>query len=391
MRKIVVLAIMGCLILATLHFQPVRAADCYVPSVSYPTIGAAYADSNCTTIYVAAGTYNENLDINRGLILIGAGASSTTINGVSGDTIDVFSIVTISGFTIRGPGTGIHHISDSGVVENNIITGNGAHGMQISSLARQNLIIRNNLIVRNGVDGIYLDNGAIPIITNNTISHNSDDNIDAGSGAEPTLTNNIITFTINDEGIQWHGAQSTYPIYNNDVFGNACDDWMSMNNLTGINGNISQDPLFVNSATNDFHLQKGSPAVNAGRNNAQGISSIDLEGNARISCGTVDMGAYEIQCPNAAEKRPQPPSLLPIASTNISKASSLLTQADSLLSDAKARNLDTATCEKLIDEAKADLAEAKLRLTSPTTANYFALRAAAKLKAALDCLKALIG
>jgi len=39
MRKIVVLAIMGCFILATLHFQPVRAVDCYVPSVSYPTIG----------------------------------------------------------------------------------------------------------------------------------------------------------------------------------------------------------------------------------------------------------------------------------------------------------------------------------------------------------------
>jgi hypothetical protein len=59
-------------------------------------------------------------------------------------------------------------------------------------------------------------------------------------------------------------------------------------------GNIDLDPLFVNLAAGDFHLQPGSPCVNAGLN-ASALSSTDLDGNPRIVGGIVDMGAYEFQ------------------------------------------------------------------------------------------------
>ncbi len=60
--------------------------------------------------------------------------------------------------------------------------------------------------------------------------------------------------------------------------------------------NIAADPLFVNPAAGDYHLQPNSPCINSG-DNASVTAATDLDGNPRISSGTVDMGAYELQNP----------------------------------------------------------------------------------------------
>ena len=67
-------------------------------------------------------------------------------------------------------------------------------------------------------------------------------------------------------------------------------------------GNINADPLFINpqpassapTLSGDYHLQKCSPAINAGNNAAvpMGITT-DLDSSLRIAMVTVDMGAYE--------------------------------------------------------------------------------------------------
>ena len=70
-------------------------------------------------------------------------------------------------------------------------------------------------------------------------------------------------------------------------------------------GNIADDPLFVNAASNDFHLETGSPCFNAGNNDYAGV--LDLDGKPRIIYGTVDMGAFEwgggLYCPFDATPR----------------------------------------------------------------------------------------
>jgi hypothetical protein len=63
---------------------------------------------------------------------------------------------------------------------------------------------------------------------------------------------------------------------------------------SGVGGNISSDPLFVNFAGGDYRLNKESPCVNAGKNLSWSASSLDLAGNRRMAVSRVDMGAYEV-------------------------------------------------------------------------------------------------
>lgn len=60
------------------------------------------------------------------------------------------------------------------------------------------------------------------------------------------------------------------------------------------NGNIADDPRFVDFAGGDFRLRSDSPCINAG-NNAFASLPQDLDRNGRIIGGTVDMGGYEFQ------------------------------------------------------------------------------------------------
>jgi hypothetical protein len=88
-------------------------------------------------------------------------------------------------------------------------------------------------------------------------------------------------------------------------------------------------------------------------------------------------------------KKVQPSPLLPLARNNIAKANGLLSQANDLLSQAKEKNLDTASCEKTVEEARALLEKSMKHLTNPVYANNLALQAIEKLKQAIECLKTL--
>jgi hypothetical protein len=79
-----------------------------------------------------------------------------------------------------------------------------------------------------------------------------------------------------------------------DVFGSQVYNSCSLDLEHGVNGNITNAPLFVDAANGNFQLQSNSPCVNWG-NNLVVSNSTDLAGNPRIVEGVVDMGAYEYQ------------------------------------------------------------------------------------------------
>jgi Immunoglobulin I-set domain/Immunoglobulin domain/PKD domain len=83
----------------------------------------------------------------------------------------------------------------------------------------------------------------------------------------------------------------------------------------GGTGNITNDPAFVDLANGDYHLQAGSPCINAG-NNAYVTIPFDFDGNPRIVGGTVDIGAYEDQARTIAITS-QPANQTNILSQNV--------------------------------------------------------------------------
>ena len=76
------------------------------------------------------------------------------------------------------------------------------------------------------------------------------------------LTNTIIAFSEYGEAIYCDDEGSQVTLTCCDVFGNAGGDWVgSIEDQYGINGNISEDPLFCDPENEDFTLRSDSPCV----------------------------------------------------------------------------------------------------------------------------------
>jgi hypothetical protein len=60
-----------------------------------------------------------------------------------------------------------------------------------------------------------------------------------------------------------------------------------------VTGSLTGDPKFVNTATYDFHLQSGSPAVDAGTNSVSTHVKSDYAGATRPQGTAYDIGAHE--------------------------------------------------------------------------------------------------
>jgi parallel beta-helix repeat protein len=416
--------------------------QCDNPSIPCKTItNAIIYGVDGDTILVAAGYYNESLVINESLSLRGAGANVTTIGSgqtkidVSGSSTNIIT-VNISGFTIKlGTLYGINFYYASGAIENNIIKDHDLDGIRLNNcddvriignlithngwmngprggsgiyVSESNPVIQNNVITGNYNYGVDISSGS-PIITNNTIVNNGPMTTHALSSQTPKgagpdgagivignlgakITNNIVAFNVG-YGIYGFDPDVIIPdITYNDVYGNSSGNYGNMPNPTGTNtnGNISSDPQFGE----DYHLLCSSPAINAGTNSPPGgLPSTDKDGNPRIIGGIVDMGAYETACNVIVRPPPQTISnqMIIVATGNVIKAEKITPEATNLLARAKAKGLDTSTCEKLIEEAQDLISEAKKVTKNPIYANNLALQAMEKLKQATDCLKALLG
>lgn len=195
------------------------------------------------------------------------------------------------------------------MIRKNKVTDNGYSGIQLGGSTTWFLV--NNLVAQNMGNGIMLENDE-HIVCNNTVAYNGDNGIsfmslmagDLGTGpdryVEGYYVNNIVASnglygififeersgTVGDNGSEPAHVQS------NDVWGNQEGNYCPVeSDLTGTNGNISIDPLFV--SQQDLHLSAGSPCIDAGWDLPLIIIDDDLEGTPRPMRQHFDIGCYE--------------------------------------------------------------------------------------------------
>ncbi len=216
-----------------------------------------------------------------------------------------------------------------GTVENNTISANTS--ICGGGLSFCNGVVRNNTISENTAErsggGLYYCNGTIDgnvicdnlagieggglsecyaVIHNNLILHNSAVRYGGGvvSCRGPIQNNTIVS---NASGIRGGGLDRCRGTFGNCiVWGNDAPEDSQMNLSSepvhcciqewdgGGEGNMASDPLFVDSAGDDYRLQDDSPCVDVGANYYwYAWPQRDLEGNCRLVGETIDMGCYE--------------------------------------------------------------------------------------------------
>ena len=148
----------------------------------FSTIQAAInSASDGDTIFVKEGIYNEGLELNKSLSLIGENKETTIIDGSKADifAVIIFSNwVNVSGFTIRNaPEKGIElwHVKNC-KISGNIIT-NSING--VSLVQSFHNIIEANIVSSNKYSGIRISGSAYEP-NYNIINHNEIENNDVG-------------------------------------------------------------------------------------------------------------------------------------------------------------------------------------------------------------------
>jgi hypothetical protein len=184
-------------------------------------------------------------------------------------------------------------------------------------------LVENNLVYNNGGRGLYIMTAGNAVFRNNTSYWNSKSSFSTG-GEMVVYDSHDVTFVNN---IGWANpaySPKNYAICDNGHWGNNSNiTWKNNMTFNGTVGNPSTffnkttttsvdntnklgvNPLLVNptivTADANFHLQSGSPAINAGTA-LLGVSTFDMDYTARVKGTGIDMGAYESNFTTAVNK-----------------------------------------------------------------------------------------
>jgi hypothetical protein len=228
------------------------------------TEGAYWSTSTGVGVY--QGTlYDCRLSGNRASAIEGGAAGA----GAYGSTL---YNCTLTDNEASGWGSGAGGGAYGSVLYNCTLSGNSASegGGACSSTLYNCTLTGNSVTFGHGMGG----GACSSTLYNCTLTGNSA-YYDGGGAFGSTLNNCIVYFNTNGDH---SGSTMNY----------CCTTPMPTNAL----GNITNAPLFVDYGNGNLCLQTDSPCINAG-NNDYVTTSMDLDGNPRISGGVVDIGAYE--------------------------------------------------------------------------------------------------
>ncbi|MFH2003056.1 MAG: choice-of-anchor Q domain-containing protein, partial [Planctomycetota bacterium] len=184
-----------------------------------------------------------------------------------------------------GRGGGIYCESLAAFVQNRIIANEADEGGGLF-MNHASPVLESNIFAKNSADaggGLYCYADASPCIMNCTLYNNSV--LSAGGGlfcvgSTPSVKNSIFWMNSALFGPEINIYSGSVTVSHSDF----TEGWSG-------EGNMAEDPQFLDPIFLDLHLAFTSPCINRGSN--EGIPELDVEGEARLHMGTVDMGADE--------------------------------------------------------------------------------------------------
>lgn len=160
------------------------------------------------------------------------------------------------------------------------------------STVRGNLVLANHARYNDGGLFAATDDSSRLLLVNNTFLGNRGYNGHAVTiyGTNFEAVNNLVAF---GGSVRVFSPDNWR---NNCVFGNDGANYEGgIDDPTGTNGNISVDPMLGWSRERaEYHLQPGSPCVDAGTIEGISLGDLDIDGEARVLGGMVDIGADEL-------------------------------------------------------------------------------------------------
>lgn len=247
---------------------------------------------------------------------IGGGLSAYGDGGLE------FSGNTVVGNTARrGGGVEVGAGTDREArLADNVFSGNSAKyegGAVFSTADDSELIASGNSLCDNsaGADGtaLYVTDSPSVTLTNNAIIANR-------AGTRPTFFGGAVFLNLREDSdrafiynnIFWgnesingvkdislgnNGNHNQTPspvdLYNNDFDQSAAGFYVALAFSIDASNFDNIDPMLVDTARCDLHLQNTSPVINQGNNDAPEMLTTDVDGQPRIMDGTVDMGVDE--------------------------------------------------------------------------------------------------
>lgn len=156
-------------------------------------------------------------------------------------------------------------IEDCKFIENHAFDGAGAYFFDGAAGTVDHCLFYGNHADLRGAGVSSLQNASV-IVMNCTISNN-DAEFGGGIGiydSDFEIKNAIISFSGAGEAVYFYG-ESTINISYSDLYGNSGGDWTGeIADQYGVNGNISDDPEYVDTVSADFYLTENSPCIDTG-------------------------------------------------------------------------------------------------------------------------------
>ena len=244
------------------------------PQLHHVTIEANSADLMGGGIFdTSSGGNSHGLVIRDNTSVDGAGVYASSTSSAYYNTL-------VQGNTATGSGGGF--ATDSGatlwlydvrIVDNAAAQGGGGLHLDGGSPALYNAIVAGNRATGSSDGGgLNMESTSIPTLTNVTVVGNEAGGVGGGvasRSSHPALYSVTVTANTAPTGGGFYVDGGSPSLSSSNTWGNTPDDYFNMADPTGLSGNLSEDPQFLDLSPTDpllwdLHLSTSSPLVDAG-------------------------------------------------------------------------------------------------------------------------------